>query len=287
MKKQQQKRQQLSANLFDQPNRTLSFIEMSGKVVRTLAATTQEHTKRLHKKFGPNILSVLKNYDIYEILGRGSYGVVVKMCKQGTNQCFAAKISKTNRREFELEYIIQEKVYFETGLTLRPAHRPVYFSDGNKTYGILLMELIYGDMMVLSDFLERKLSLTTLKYIFNQLIFLIDQMDKYKIIHGDMHFSNILIKDNTQLLLFDFGLASFGVSNRKLDFLQLIRTTFPKYNKNKPVLLYNLRVLRSFLLKAVYKEFRIAPKTHYLSEKFWDEEMTVYMKSDVFRRLRI
>lgn len=273
---------------YHSPNVPINLINVPGTAVNALE-NLEENKRVVGKYYGPNLLHVLKDFDIYEVLGHGSYGVVLKICKSETNKCYAAKLSvATNEgRDMEIEYTIQGMVHAESGLTLKPVHTPIYFTNNNTKYVILIMELIYGDLEILDDFLKKPQSEEILDHIFTELIGLIEYMCKHNKIHGDLHYGNIIIKGQEKLMLLDFGFASESKCNVELSLLQLIRTTFPEITGGSRTLRRNMTHLRSKLLALYNTLFPTLPSNFRVIDTRWKEVVDTYLKSDDYVRLRV
>lgn len=239
----------------------------------------------LIKKYGHIINKVFQNFDIHGLLGNGHYGTVCKICHLTTNQCYAAKITRAvqNKRDAFVEYKLQQKFYHETKMTLKPIAIQ-YFKNNNKKYAVIVMELIPSGLYILEDFLNFNLSEHTLNVIFRNLQELIVVLCRTNTVHGDVHYQNIIIKKNGQLLLIDFGLASHTKCDPKLFFLQLIRTSYPQITGYSHNIRKNMKYLRSLLVAFYKKNIGPLPNSFNGICDIWKTTTIRYVQSNTFKR---
>ena len=85
--------------------------------------------------------------------------------------------------------------------------------DFNKKEKNLTIEFIEGTP--LSKFIENDISLTKLKFIFSNIIKAFKFLYGKGVIHGDVHFNNILVCKYNKIKIIDFGLSYFSSSTPK------------------------------------------------------------------------
>ena len=222
------------------------------------------------------------NYVIKDCLGQGAFGSVLLICdKNKPSDCKALKVVKIKTRE-KLKDFLDEIKYgrlfsnyglgpeiFDTLLLNRP---------NGKKLGIIVMEKID---MTLEKFLRDEQRRDTLDRIINWIQHYVNQMCKYNLVHGDLHFDNIglkLTKDGKMRpLLIDFGYSSRNKCEPMLEYLQLLRTVDPSYSKMN---INNYNYLHSRLLHIFTKDYVIEKDI----EKQFDKSIARYYEYSLKKR---
>lgn len=199
----------------------------------------------ISKIFGYKMLDVLKEYDFLSYLGGGAFGETYKGCKSN-GECEAIKFTEIDEYEIREEDVIREyklgQIFHTHGIGPKIYSLSIV-NNGRKKYGIIKMEKIDG---TLPELLYKTKSYKTIDLITDNLVYLIDSLCKYNLIHGDLHIENIAFtlqdkfteKIYPKLLLIDFGwsccLKKQTKCNPKFEMQQLLRTGYndgPKMNK--------------------------------------------------------
>ena len=141
-----------------------------------------------------------------EKLGEGGFGEVYEFIIVGTNEKRAAKIintSKLDDPQSQNAYYNEKK--FNESLGFKYLCKCHYiFSDENYTYFIL----DYMKNKTLKELNERrKLSELEIKHYCFELLLALEYLHKMNIIHRDIKLSNVLLNENMEVKLCDFGLA--------------------------------------------------------------------------------
>jgi tRNA A-37 threonylcarbamoyl transferase component Bud32 len=223
---------------------------------------------KVSKRYGlNNIADILpKGYEFKQILGKGSYGEVYKICKDNA-ECKAIKINMLDSsvtetiREFKMQqkfakYGLAPQVY-EAGL----------FKKSNKDYGYIIMDLVDSTLATL---IKNKLSVPELDIIINMITDMIKKLCLNNLIHGDLHWDNIAYQISAgdkniiielKLIPIDLGMACCLKNNNKcnpgLEILQLIRTLAYPYDQSIPK---NNRTYLASKLIELYNNNKFGPK---------------------------
>ena len=170
-------------------------------------------TLKLEYKNGYNILFIKEYYPV-EIIGAGSFGLVLNVIKIKTGQKMAVKIIAKNNTNLDSDYLNKE-VKILNSLD-NPRIMKIYDILDNTEYFFIFMELIEGGNLkdlIIKRYLDKNVYLfrdsecsQIMKGIFESLNYL----HKNNIIHRDIKPENILFKtkdDLNSVILCDFGLS--------------------------------------------------------------------------------
>ena len=170
-------------------------------------------TLKLEYKNGYNVLFIKEYYPV-EIIGAGSFGLVLNVIKIKTGQKMAVKIIAKNNTNLDSDYLNKE-VKILNSLD-NPRIMKIYDILDNTEYFFIFMELIEGGNLkdlIIKRYLDKNVYLfrdsecsQIMKGIFESLNYL----HKNNIIHRDIKPENILFKtkdDLNSVILCDFGLS--------------------------------------------------------------------------------
>lgn len=151
--------------------------------------------------------SKIEGYTIDKLIGEGRYGIAYLAVNDKDEKVVIKQLKKKNLKK------IREKLFYEESILnkLDDIRFPKFISKFNDKYreGYIL-EYIEGT--VFEDLLVRD------RYIFGKneiyevaikLIELLEILHKQNIVHRDIRLPNVIIKDNKELVLIDFGLARY------------------------------------------------------------------------------
>ena len=167
----------------------------------------------------------LSYYEIGKIIGKGAYAVV-KICKNKiTQEKFAMKI-------YEKKYLndnIKKKCVAKEIEILKKLNHPniakLYDTIITDKYILLIQELVNGislreyyntEIRNQKDISEKKLKLLTL--IFKQIFSAFDYIHKKNIAHRDIKLENILLTENNEIKIIDFGFGMYNPRNHLQNF---------------------------------------------------------------------
>ena len=170
-------------------------------------------TLRLEYKNGYNILFIKEYYPV-EIIGAGSFGLVVNVIKIKTKQKMAVKIIDKNNSNLDSEYLNKE-VKILNSLD-DPRIMKIYDILDNADYFFIFMELIEGGNLkdlIIKRYLDKNVYLfrdSECSQIMKGVFEALNYLHKNNIIHRDIKPENILFKNKDDLnsvILCDFGLS--------------------------------------------------------------------------------
>lgn len=143
----------------------------------------------------------LKNrYQIISTIGHGGFGTVYKAMDSLVGRYVAIKASKNSLSK-------EAKILKELKNVPHISHMYEYFKDGNQEY--IVMRHITG--ITLSEYYKNhnmKLSIKELRPMLISICMTLSQMHKHGIIHRDISPGNIMITDDNDVYLIDFGTAT-------------------------------------------------------------------------------
>jgi serine/threonine-protein kinase len=155
---------------------------------------------------------VVNGYSILNVIGQGRYGIAYLAIDKNGKKYVVKQLKKEMLQETRLKLIFEEKV-------LKSLNSPKFpkfiskFRDKNREGYILE----YIDGRVLYDYLSEDGHLFTKEEIYEvaeKLIELVETLQNNNIVHRDIRLPNIIVKENKELVLIDFGLARF-IDNKK------------------------------------------------------------------------
>jgi serine/threonine protein kinase len=143
-----------------------------------------------------------ESFEYHERLGTGSFGVVYRVTLQRTGEDLALKVL---RRKHDLKYVLSERDILSTMqhpyiLSLRYA-----FQHGG-SLALVLPFCPHGNLLELVC-RRRRLSLALATHYLAQLTLAVTHLHDKGIIHRDLKPENVLIDEDSQAVLSDFGLA--------------------------------------------------------------------------------
>ncbi|BBM82383.1 serine/threonine-protein kinase [Candidatus Uabimicrobium amorphum] len=164
----------------------------------------QRHLKNTHLSVGQNFL----HYRIEEVVGEGAMGIVYKAFDKKRQQHIALKILQADfigekqHRKFVLEVKAIAKLYHQNIVKL--------FDAGVEPLHYFAMEYVEGKTLA-QVVNSEDLDFSTLGKIFHKISLALYHAHVKGIIHGDIKPQNIMIDENYEPKIMDFGLAK----NRK------------------------------------------------------------------------
>lgn len=147
----------------------------------------------------------VRKFKILEILGQGSYGVVVK-AEHHKGNC-AIKLCSKDRLSLQREFEIYDHIKSSVQTS---SYTPNIYGYGNLTdFSWLAMDLLGPSI----DDLYQKLgsfSKTTILQMGIQMLNCVDFLHRCGVVHGDIKGDNFAISatNSKKIVIFDFGLAS-------------------------------------------------------------------------------
>jgi len=153
------------------------------------------------------IKEVVSGYSILKILGEGRYGIVYLATNDKYEKCVIKQFKKDMLEQ------TREKLFYEKQILqqLDNPRFPKFISKFKDEYSEgYILEYMAG--RVFEDLLAEdmyKFSKDEIYTVGSQLLELVEILQNNNIVHRDIRLPNVIIKENKELALIDFGLARF------------------------------------------------------------------------------
>eukprot|EP00347_Sterkiella_histriomuscorum_P020775 403336510 len=160
----------------------------------------------------------LTDFEILNLIGKGSISNVYLIKKKGNNRPFAMKCIQ---KELVMEDDMFEATKLEKDLLVRlnsPFFVNLHYSFQSETKILFVMDFVRGGdlfmhLMNLGQFTE-----DSTRFIIAQLVLALGNLHSFSILYRDLKLENILINDNGYISMVDFGIS------KELDFSTRERT---------------------------------------------------------------
>lgn len=200
---------------------------------------------------------VVKGYSILKIIGEGRYGIVY-LAKNDTDEKAVIKQLKKDMLKKTRKKLFYEKKILQS---LDDPRFPKFIGEFKDRFrqGYILE---YIDGVVFEDLLARDNHRFTKEEIYNiagQLLDIVEVLHNNNIVHRDIRMPNVILKENNQLALIDFGLARFVDDKR--------------YTKK-----IDYWFIGDFLIHLYYSNYEETEE----EEKPWYEELDLNKEEEVF-----
>lgn len=174
----------------------------------------------------------LSKYLIEKVIGHGSFGTVFLASEKSTSMKVALKICPS-WSDGVTSYLHNEILVLS--LINSPYFPEFYHSEEHGSFFIMVLEYCPGETML--RYLEKNQHIeeeTVLKIV-KQLLDAVAYLHHHKIVHRDLKLENIIITDNLEIKICDFGFATFVRENQLLkDFCGSTQYCSPEMIKQIP-----------------------------------------------------
>ncbi|CAD8081646.1 unnamed protein product [Paramecium primaurelia] len=147
----------------------------------------------------------MNKYEIIGVVGEGAYGIVLKCRNKETNECVAIKKFKETEDDETVKKSIQREVKM-----LRMIKHPniIQLKEAFKKKGKIFLVFQFVDRNLLELLEERKqLDQESIKRVIFQLVLAIHACHQVGIVHRDIKPENLLVDNELNIKLCDFGFA--------------------------------------------------------------------------------
>lgn len=201
----------------------------------------------------------VNGYHIIKIIGQGKYGIAYLGMNIYGEKCVIKQLKKEMLERMGSKVIYEMKVL----QSLNDEKFPRFISKLKDEYRVgYILEYIEGK--VFYDLLRKerhKFSRAEIYKICYQLIDIVDILQNNNIVHRDIRTPNVILKDNNELALIDFGLARF-INNE---------------NYKKDV---DYWFIGDFLIHLYYSSYK--PISKYEKDRPWYVELDLNNEEEIF-----
>ena len=204
----------------------------------------------------------VSGYSVLKLLGEGRYGIVYLAENDKKQKCIIKQLKNEMLVEAK-EKLIYEEQTLQKLKDVDNQKFPKFLSKFKDEHSEgYLMEYIEG--RVFEDILAKeryKFAKEEIYKIGSKILELVEILHSYNIVHRDIRLPNVILKENNQLALIDFGLARF-INNKRY-----VRQSDYWY-------------ISDFLIHLYYTTFEVAEEN--LPERPWFEELDLTAQEKIF-----
>ncbi|PRR79603.1 protein kinase family protein [Clostridium vincentii] len=151
------------------------------------------------------IKEIVNGYSILKIIGEGRYGIVYLAINDNHEKCILKQLKKDMLKKTRKKLFYEEQILQSLDNTKFPKFISKFKDKYREGY---ILEYIEGK--VFEDLLaedEYKFSKDEIYKICSQLLEIVEVLHSNNIVHRDIRLPNVILKENKELALIDFGLA--------------------------------------------------------------------------------
>lgn len=172
--------------------------EVPGEVKRSSSGVKKHHHKH----------NLKHRYELLETLGRGTYGKVKKAIERHSGREVAIKSIRKEKIKDEQDMVhIRREIEIMSSLR-HPHIISIYEVFENKDKIVIVME--YASKGELYDYISERRRLTEreTRHFFRQIVSAVHYCHKNGVVHRDLKLENVLLDENCNIKIADFGLSN-------------------------------------------------------------------------------
>uniref|UniRef100_A0A8C2GAR0 non-specific serine/threonine protein kinase n=1 Tax=Cyprinus carpio TaxID=7962 RepID=A0A8C2GAR0_CYPCA len=180
------------------PSVVMEAPEGPGKVKRSSSGVKKHHHKH----------NLKHRYELLETLGRGTYGKVKKAIERHSGREVAIKSIRKEKIKDEQDMVhIRREIEIMSSLR-HPHIISIYEVFENKDKIVIVME--YASKGELYDYISERRRLTEreTRHFFRQIVSAVHYCHKNGVVHRDLKLENVLLDENCNIKIADFGLSN-------------------------------------------------------------------------------
>lgn len=149
----------------------------------------------------------INNYSIIKIIGEGKYGIVYLAQDEKFQNVIIKQLKKDMLKKYPKKVFYEEEILKGLNTPYVPKLISNFKDDYSQGY---ILEYIAGknfeDLVVRSEYEFTK---PEIYIIASQLLEIIQVLHENNVVHRDIRMPNVILKENKELVLIDFGLARY------------------------------------------------------------------------------
>ncbi|XP_020659303.2 NUAK family SNF1-like kinase 1 [Pogona vitticeps] len=179
------------------------FVAATPQELKKQQKQQQHGVKRHHHKH-----NLKHRYELQETLGKGTYGKVKRAIERFSGRVVAIKSIRKDKIKDEQDMVhIRREIEIMSSLN-HPHIITIYEVFENKDKIVIIME--YASKGELYDYISerRRLNERETRHFFRQIVSAVHYCHKNGVVHRDLKLENILLDDNCNIKIADFGLSN-------------------------------------------------------------------------------
>lgn len=154
----------------------------------------------------------INGYSILNIIGEGRYGIAYLAANDNNEKCVVKQLKEEMLEESRSKLFYEEQILRQLDDTRFPKFISNFKDEFREGY---LLEYIEGtDFYDLISIHQYQFTKEEIYTVGDQLLKILTLLHEKNIIHRDIRLPNVILKNNNELALIDFGLARFIDHNR-------------------------------------------------------------------------
>lgn len=209
----------------------------------------------IDKYYKPN--EMVNAYSILELIGEGRYGIAYLVINERNEKCVLKQLKKETLNETREKLFYEEQILQDLKSPNFPKFISKYKDENSEGYILEYIEgKVFEDVLVEDGY---QFSKDEIYNVGSQLIELIEELQNNNVVHRDIRLPNVILRENKEVALIDFGLA------RIIDNKRYVKEMDYWY-------------LGDFLINLYYSSY----KETELEERPWFKELDLNLEEEIF-----